>query len=100
MNLSAATDMRRERATLVGFCAVLLVAGVGLLGVAGPPRGPGELPRPGDVVAILQGASLPVGPVAAVLLDLVWLLWTWIVASLLLELALAAIDLVANGASW
>src|SRR5437016_5938410 len=100
MNISAATDMRRERATLDGFCAVLLVAGVGLLRVAGPPRGPGELPRPGDVLAILQGASLPVGPVAAVLLDLAWLLWTWIVASLLLEVALAAIDLVANGASW
>src|SRR5437763_871167 len=100
MNISATTATGRERTTLVGFCALLLVTGVGLLGVAGPPRGPGELPRPGDMLAILQSSSLPVGPVTAVLLDLAWLMWTWIVVSLLLELALAAIELVASGASW
>src|SRR5690349_6965373 len=94
------TNARDDRLRLVGFMAVLILAGVGLAGVAGPPRLPEMLPRWTDVAAVLVGSTLAIEPVALVLLDAAWLLWMWLSASLVLELALVTLELLAYGAAW
>ena len=93
-------DTDRPRARLIAFGGLLLIAGLGLAAAGGPPRLPSGLPRWGEVLAILAGSTLPVEPLALLLVDLAWLLWAWIVGSLVLELALVLADAVAHGAAW
>ena len=92
------TDRPRER--LIAFGGLLLIAGLGLAAAGGPPRLPSGLPRWGEVLAILAGSTLPVEPLALLLVDLAWLLWAWIVGSLVLELVLVLAEALAHGAAW
>jgi nucleoid-associated protein YgaU len=85
---------------LIGFCALMLTAGVAFAVAAGPPRAPGALPRLDDVLELLAGSSLPIAPLAIGLVDLVWLVWIWITGSLFLELVLTAAEVLANSATW
>ncbi len=93
-------DARRERLKLVGFAALMLLAGGALAEVAGPPRAPADLPRWGQLVATLSGATLPVEPLALLLLDVAWLLWIWTIGSLCLELLVVVAEAAAHGAAW
>jgi nucleoid-associated protein YgaU/two-component SAPR family response regulator len=93
------SSARGERAKLVGFGGLMLVAGVGLAAAAGPPRLPSGPPRLDDVLTVLAGTTLPLDPLLLVLVDVTWVVWTWITLSLLLESALAAADLVTHGGS-
>jgi nucleoid-associated protein YgaU/two-component SAPR family response regulator len=93
-------DTHRERVRLVGLAALMLAAGLGLAASGGPPRLPSGVPRPGDVLAMLGGSTLPLEAVALVLVDVAWLLWVWIVGSLVLELLLVLAEAVAHGAAW
>src|SRR6516225_1588112 len=83
---------RGDRAKLLGFGVLMLVAGGGLAVVAGPPRLPSSVPRLGDALQVLGGASLPLDALLLVLLDAAWAVWIWIVLSLLLEVLLLAAD--------
>jgi nucleoid-associated protein YgaU/DNA-binding SARP family transcriptional activator len=94
------SSARRERLNALGLVALLALAAVGLAVVGGPPRLPGGLPRPEQISALLSGASLPVEPFVPLLLDLAWLMWTWIVGSLAIELLLVAAESAARGAAW
>jgi nucleoid-associated protein YgaU/DNA-binding SARP family transcriptional activator len=78
----------------------MLLAGAGLAEVAGPPRLPAAFPQAKDVIALLSGSSVPLAPIGLLLLDAAWILWAWIVISLLLELALQLAELGAHGAVW
>jgi DNA-binding SARP family transcriptional activator/nucleoid-associated protein YgaU len=91
---------RRERLNVLGLVALLALAGLGLAFVGGPPRLPGGLPRPEQISALLNGASVPVEPFVPLLVDLAWLMWTWIVGSLAIELVLVAAESLARGAAW
>ena len=93
-------DARRERLKLVGFAALMLLAGAALAQVGGPPRLPADLPRWGQLVATLSGSTLPVEPLALLLLDMAWLLWAWTIGSLCLELLVVVADAAAHGAAW
>src|SRR5919202_2307120 len=93
-------DTDRERVRLVGLAALMLAAGLGLAVTGGPPRLPSGLPRPGDVLALLGGSTLPLQALALVLVDLAWLGWGWIVGSLALELLLVLAEAAAHGAAW
>ena len=86
---------------VIAFTLLVFASGAAFATVAGTPRLPAdELPQPRDVLAILSGSTLPVQPLVAVLVDLVWLIWIWIVASLGLEILLAAAEVIAGGAAW
>jgi len=69
---------------LLGFAALVVLAGVGLTAVGGSPRVPADLPRLEQVRAVLSGSTLPVEALVLVLVDAAWLMWLWIVASLVL----------------
>jgi nucleoid-associated protein YgaU/DNA-binding SARP family transcriptional activator len=94
------SERARERVKLFAFCVLMLCAGVGLATFAGLPRWPANLPRLEQVVAVLSGSTLPRDAVVLVLVDLAWLVWVWIMASLGLELLIAAAETVARGAMW
>ena len=93
-------DRTRERLQLVGLCAVVAGAGALLAVTAGGPRVFPDVPRLQDVVETLSGSMLPVAELQLVLVDVAWLVWLWIVASLGLELFIAAVEMAAAGAQW
>jgi nucleoid-associated protein YgaU len=86
-----------ERAKLLGFGVLMLLAGVCLERVAGPPRLPSGLPGLDDFLAVLAGATLPLDGLLLIALDAAWAVWAWIVLSLMLESALAAADALTHG---
>lgn len=90
----------RERVRLVTLIALLLLSGLVLRALAGPPMVPAGLPSAAQISAILGGASLPLDALASAVVTLAWLLWLWMVASLALELLLIGAEAVAQGATW
>jgi DNA-binding SARP family transcriptional activator len=96
LNRAASSD----RAWLAALAALLVVAGVGLAKLAGPPRLPTELPSAESVLQMLSGSSVPLQGLALVLIDVAWLAWAWTVLSLVLELLVLAAELMAYGRGW
>ena len=89
------------RFKLLAFTTLVLAAGALFATVAGAPRLPiNSLPSTSAVTALLSESNLPLEPLLITLVDLVWLLWIWIVASLCIEVLLVGADAVANGAAW
>jgi two-component SAPR family response regulator/LysM repeat protein len=93
-------DPRAGRKRLIGFAGLMLIAGWTLAAAAGPPRLPSEPPRPEDVLAVLSGTSLPADGLVLILADLAWLVWGWTALSLLFELLVLSIEVVARGQAW
>ncbi len=81
---------------LVGLAACALV----LYRVAGPPHLPERLPSWDVISATLRGSYLPPEVVAYVLTSAAWLVWLWIVASLVLRLLVGLADALTRGAAW
>ncbi|HVA23594.1 MAG TPA: LysM peptidoglycan-binding domain-containing protein, partial [Chloroflexota bacterium] len=80
-------QQRHSRLGLIGLTAGLLATGAGLWATAGPPHLPPRLPGWTELVIILQAPTLPLGAVAYVASSLAWLLWLWMVGSILLHCA-------------
>lgn len=93
------THSRGGRAQLLLLAALMLAAGAGLAAAAGPPRLPPHVPEFDDVLKILAGATLPLDALLLVLVDAAWVVWAWIVLSLLLQSLLGAADLLTHGSS-
>ncbi|MBV9355026.1 MAG: hypothetical protein JO023_05810, partial [Chloroflexi bacterium] len=77
------------RLPLVALVLLLMGSAWLLLALAGPPRLPD---RPSDgsaLLATLAGSSLPLAPLASLVVTLAWLIWAWLVASVMVELGLA-----------
>ncbi len=94
------SDPRADRARLIGFAAVILLAGAALAATAGPPRLPAAMPQVHDVIAVLTASTLPLEQVGLLLVDVAWALWTWIALSMLLQTAVAVAQIAARGAAW
>src|SRR5438045_5209862 len=93
-------DTRPDRLRLLGFAGLILVAGFGLAATAGAPRMPVGVPRLEQVLAVLSGSTLPLEALVLALVDLVWLIWAWIVGSLALEFAVTLAEAATHGARW
>jgi DNA-binding SARP family transcriptional activator/nucleoid-associated protein YgaU len=78
----------------------MLLAGVSLALVAGPPRLPSAPLQPEALLRWLGGTRLPLEPIALLLVDLAWAVWAWATLSLLLELLLVVAELLALGHGW
>ena len=74
----------RARLRLMTLIVIVLVTGFGLSTVAGPPRLPTALPAPGDLTAVLGGSVLPLEALAMLLVSVTWLVWLWVIGSLVL----------------
>src|SRR6266851_2456253 len=93
-------DPRPDRLRLLGFAALVALAGFGLAAAGGAPRLPSGLPRLEQVLAVLSGTTIPVEALVLMLIDVAWLTWGWIVGSLTLELAVTLAEAAAHGADW
>ncbi len=93
-------DPRPDRLRLLGFAALVALAGFGLAAAGGAPRLPSGLPRLEQVLAVLSGTTIPVEALVLMLIDVAWLTWAWIVGSLTLELAVTLAEAAAHGADW
>ncbi len=93
------TGTRGDRARLLGFVVLMLAAGCVLAAAAGPPRLPTLMPAWDDVLKVLAGATLPLESLLLVLVDAAWLIWAWIVLSLLLQSCLTVAELLTHGGS-
>jgi len=74
---SQARRSHADQTRLLAFSVVLLLAGLGLALVAGPPRWPSAPPRLDGVLHTLSGVTLPLVMLSLILVDLAWLVWTW-----------------------
>ncbi len=100
--LSPIDDPRRQQdyLGLVGLILGLTFGAVALGAVAGPPHLPRELPGWNEVAFTLRGSYLPLEAVAYLLTTAAWVVWFWIVASLVLRLVVVGAEIVTGGASW
>src|SRR5437868_4531457 len=100
--MSESPDQARsgERIRLIGFAVLMVLAGFALRAVAGLPTLPGSMPTATQVVTQLNAPTLPLAPLAAVLVDAAWLLWLWVMASMVIELLVTVAEAVSHGARW
>lgn len=92
-----------QRGSYRGLALLLLLLAVGAIAlnmVAGPPHLPPQWPGWPVITATLRGSSLPLGVLAYVLTMAAWIVWFWIVASLLLRLVVVAAGTISDDAGW
>lgn len=85
---------------LMGLIVGLALGALALYAFAGPPHLPSDLPSWEIVVLTLQGSSVPLEAVAYVMTTMAWMVWFWLVVSLMLRLAVVGADAVTRGAAW
>jgi two-component SAPR family response regulator/LysM repeat protein len=85
---------------LVGFIAILAASGTFLAAIAGPPQPPARIPSGSEILLTLQGTDPPLTWLAYVFVTAAWIVWTWLAASLVLQLLSGVIELVTRGATW
>ena len=93
-------NVRPATTSLAVLTLVLGAIGIALFVVAGRPALPTSVPAPNDVGSMLRGSDLPLAAIGYALVDAAWLVWAWIVLSMLLRVALGLADRVADGAEW
>jgi DNA-binding SARP family transcriptional activator/nucleoid-associated protein YgaU len=85
---------------LIGMVVGVVLGAVALYATGGAPHLPAQLPSRNVVGETLHGSSLPLGVVVYILSTTAWSVWLWIVASLILRVAVLASDAVTHGAAW
>ncbi len=84
----------------MGLVSGLAAGAVALYAVSGPPRLPSHLPSLEAIGIFLRGSYVPLEALAYVFTSAAWLLWFWIVGSLLLRVVAVCADQLTNGAAW
>jgi two-component SAPR family response regulator len=85
---------------LLGLVLGLMAGGAALYVVAGPPRLPNALPNWDAVLLTLRGSYLSPEVLAYLLVTAAWVVWLWIVGSILLRMLAVAAEFITHGASW
>src|SRR5579864_4993446 len=88
------------RSQLVWLILGLALVPVALAAIGATPYVPGSPPDPSSVAATLRGSDLPLATIGYVILDAAWLIWAWLVFSLLLRVAVDLAEAAAAGAYW
>jgi len=86
--------------SLLWFVVLLTASGVVLHAVAGPPHLPPHWPSWETILITLQGSDVPLGALAYIFTSTAWLLWLWIVGSLILRLIAQVVETLTCGATW
>src|ERR1051326_9074336 len=80
---------------------LLLAIGGGFLYVtAGPPHLPATLPDWETIWIVLQGSKPPLEAFAYIFSTIAWIVWLWIVGSLVLRFIVVASETISRGALW
>ena len=93
-------DRSPSRLSLVGIALGLVVCGVVLYKLAGPPHLPDALPDWSTIVTTLKGSDIPLEALTYIFTTLAWLVWGWVVASLVFQFLLAVAQVATHGAAW
>ncbi len=96
----AEAEAKPNRFSLVGMVALLVLGGMVLLLTSGPPHVPPRWPSLTTILTTLQGSDVPLDAVAYILTTAAWLLWFWIVGSLVLRLVVWSAEVITHGATW
>jgi len=88
------------RLQLLGFAVVLAASGVALYAVAGPPHLPSRLPNWQTILVTLQGSDVPLDALSYIFTTAAWIVWLWIVGSLVLRLIVGIAEMLSHGAEW
>jgi len=95
------TEQQREsRLGSFGFVLVLALAFALLSRFAGPPHLPPSLPSASTVVQTLRGSDIPVEALGYIFTTLGWILWCWIVVTLVVNVVIGLAEKVTRGAAW
>ncbi|WP_040668832.1 LysM peptidoglycan-binding domain-containing protein, partial [Nitrolancea hollandica] len=103
MRAGASTVERPQRKHRLGLAALILGLALGAVALylaAGPPKLPDSLPDWTTIQLTLHGDELPLAAAAYVLTTAAWLLWGWIILSLVLRLLVGIADARTGGAVW
>ena len=90
----------QSRFGLVALTLGLIACGLFLYKLAGPPHLPASLPSRDSILTTLKGSDVPLDAVAYILTTIAWILWLWIVASLVFQFLLAVAEVATHGAAW
>lgn len=92
-----ATSRARERLSLLGLATTLAIGALLLYRLAGPPHLP--LPRPSlpQIKLALVSTAVPYDAFVYVLTTAAWIVWLWLVGSVLLRLVVVLAETVARG---
>ncbi|HEY8744555.1 MAG TPA: LysM peptidoglycan-binding domain-containing protein, partial [Chloroflexota bacterium] len=85
---------------VLGLVATLIIGAVVLYRLAGPPHVPTDLPTWTASKAVLTGTDVPYAAITYVFSTAAWLIWFWVVGSILLRLLVTVAETVTRGAAW
>jgi two-component SAPR family response regulator/LysM repeat protein len=91
---------RADASPLAWLITSLAAAGTVLYVTAGPPRLPSQASNPDLLLGSLRSSSLPLDAVGYVITTVAWLIWAWLLLSLVLRIVVAAADMATHGADW
>ena len=95
-----AISQGRERISLLGLVATLAAGALMLRRLAGPPHLPAALPSVAQIELALASPAVPYDAFTYVLTTAAWIVWLWLVGSLLLRLVVVLAESAARGAAW
>ncbi len=88
---------------VLGLCILVAVLAGGpyaLYRLAGAPHLPPSLPSVATIQSILLGSAVPFDALAYVLSTAAWIVWFWIVASVVFRVFVVVADTVTAGTAW
>lgn len=89
-----------DRLAVVGLLVVLVVTPLALLRFTGSPHLPPALPDPRAIHEALTSNHPDLSGALPWCILGVWLLWLWLLVSVVLQATLAALDMLTRGAAW
>src|SRR5205814_10475522 len=92
-----AESMRKDLLSLV---LVLLAVAVGLYAVGATPLVPSTAPGAGDIGQALLRSDADASVIGLILVDAAWLIWAWLVFTLVFRVLIDAADVASRGAGW
>lgn len=90
----------RQRFNLTGLVATLALGAFVLYRLSGPPHVPTSLPTLRQVTLALASSAVPYGAFVYLLTTAAWLIWLWLVGSLLLRLLVVIAETMGRGTAW
>ncbi len=93
-------DEPRGGLSLIAIVIALFIMGAFLVKVDGLPHLPAHIPSWATIVTFLNGSDVPLDALAYIFITAAWVLWFWIMGSIVVHVILVIADKVTEGAHW